>query len=161
MRRIIIMIGLISCLKVSFAQNRVAGLYRDNFASYGMFGKTLQLNCDSSAVLIFAGDLMRDSSFAYWKVDKNLLILTFDSTKRNKQRYKGASRFIIKHHRLYNVPFTREIYNNLKKTADSLHIKEFSSYQAYLKILNCSPKNFYGKMGTQYLEMKQRYDCKE
>ena len=70
----------------SYAQSNIAGEYRTNFPSYGMFGKNLKLNCDSTAILNFAGDLMNDNSNAKWTLKNGVLILQFDTLNSPKQR---------------------------------------------------------------------------
>lgn len=110
------------------AQKNMAGEYETNFPSYGMFSKTLRLNCDGTAVLNFRGDLMNDNSNGSWIVKNDTLILNFDAAASStKQRFTGIMRFQIVRKRLYRVTeVTRDEYNALrdKMLKDSVRAKK-------------------------------------
>jgi len=145
-------------------QNKLSGVYQTNFATYGMFGRTLTLNCDSSAVINFRGDLLNDNSFGNWTTDRKILTLTFDSTLHPQQRYKGQFNYKIKRNRLYLVNFTRNQYQELKEKIEE-HSKEnatdlkLPSYRNFKKKFGRTMKNHSGKTGTQYLKKIKSTDC--
>ena len=148
----------------ALGQKKLSGIYQTNFPTYGMFGKTLTLNCDSSVVLNFRGDLMNDNSFGNWSTDRKVLTLTFDSTLHPTQRYKGQMRYKIKSNRLYLVTFTKKQFQELKEkiekhSKDSAIDFKLSSYRKFKKKYGRTMKNNYGKTGVQYLKKIKLMDC--
>ena len=148
----------------AFGQKKIVGEYQTNFPTYGMFDKTLKLNCDSIAVLNFRGDLMNDNSFGRWKIENKILTVIFDTTKSINSRYKYTLNFKIKGNRLYLVGWTKELYQTYKTMIDQHNkdtgenvqmpkFKKFDSQQSQ------TPKNFYGKTGTQFFKKTKPYGC--
>ena len=149
-------ITLVSCSK-----KIVAGKYRTNFNSYGMFSETLTLECNGNAVLNFQGDMQNNNSFGTWKTEKDTLIIFFDSIKNQHNKFKGELKFVIKRNKLENMPFPKSVYNkiveNAKKTEnDTLKIP---SYRKLNRMTNQGLKNFYGKTGKQYFKKIEIINC--
>jgi hypothetical protein len=152
----LLFITLISCSK-----KIVAGKYRTNFNSYGMFSKTLTLECNGNAVLNFQGDMQNNNSFGIWKTEKDTLIIFFDSIKNQHNKFKGELKFVIKRNKLENMPFPKSKYYKLveyaKKTEnDTLKIP---SYRKINKLTNQGLKNFQGKTGKQYFKKIEIINC--
>ncbi len=164
MRRSILLVSLLFCSILGLTQEKIAGTFQTNFPTYGMFGETLTLNCDHSAVLNFRGDLMNDNSVGIWGKKNNLLTLTFDSTLYPKQRYKGQLSFEIKNQKLYIVHFTKEYYDELKAKAEKYSKEQneeikLPSYSEFKKQYSKTPKNYYGKSGIQYFKKIESFKC--
>ena len=146
-------------LQPLYGQKNYSGEYRTNFPTYGMFGQTLKLNCDSTVILNFQGDLMNDNSYGHWTVQNKILTIFFDTTKQNA-RYKDTLNFQIIGKRLYKIGLTKEMYLEFKSLLDK-HNKEtdknlqIPNYNA----LNQTPKNFYGKTAVQYFKKSNSYLC--
>ena len=84
----------------SFSEKIIYGKYQTNFNSYGMYGKTLTLDCGGNAVMNFSGDLQNNNSFGTWKTEKDTLIIFFDSIKNPANKYKSEIKFLIKRNKL-------------------------------------------------------------
>ena len=147
----------------AFGQKNFCGEYVTNFPVYGMFGQTLKLNCDSTAVFNFRGDLLNDNSFGRWTIQDKILTIIFDTSKPNA-RYKDTISFKIKGQRLYRIGITKKMYDKYKviveqhnkETGDSLQMPSFKKIDNQL---NQTPKNFYGKTGKQYFKKSKSYSC--
>jgi hypothetical protein len=153
---------LVFILFISCSKKIVAGKYRTNFNSYGMFSKTLTLECNGNAVLNFQGDMQNNNSFGTWKTENDTLIIFFDSIKNQPNKFKGELKFVIKRNKLENMPFPKSKYNelveNLKQTGnDTLKIP---SYRKLNRITNQGLKNFYGKSSKQYFKKIEYIECK-
>jgi hypothetical protein len=163
MTRLALTIFATTLLTTVFGQKNYCGEYVTNFPTYGMFGKTLKLNCDSTAILNFRGDLMNDNSYGYWTIQNKILIIIFDTTKPNA-RYKDTLNFKAKGKRLYLVGLTKETYDKYKAIIDQ-HNKDtgenvqIPSFKEFDRNLNQTPKNFYGKTGKQYFKKSKSYSC--
>jgi hypothetical protein len=147
-----------------FGQKNIAGIYSTNFPTYGMFGKTLTLNCDSSTIINFKGDLMNDTSKGVWTLRGKLLTVIFDSIAHPSQRYKAPLNFKIKKGRLYPIALNRTEYEKLKldaeKSAQENNEKlRLPSYTTFQKRSNKTPRNFNGRYGNQYFKMTERFTC--
>ena len=146
-----------------FGQKNYCGEYVTNFPTYGMFGQTLKLNCDSTAIFNFRGDLLNDNSFGRWTIQNKTLTIIFDTSKPNA-RYKDTLSFKIKRQRLYRIGITKKMYDKYKaiveqhnkETGDSLQMPSFKKFDNQL---NQTPKNFYGKTGKQYFKKSKSYSC--
>ena len=152
-----VFIPLISC-----SNKIVAGKYRTNFNSYGMFSKTLTLECDGNAVLNFQGDMQNNNSFGTWKTENDTLIIFFDSIKNQQNKFKGELKFVMKRNKLENMPFPKSKYNELVENAkqkgnDTLKIP---SYRKLNRMTNQGLKNFYGKTAKQYFKKIEYIECK-
>lgn len=142
-------------------QDEICGEYQTNFPTYGMFTEILILNCDSTVILNFRGDLMNDSSYGKWSVDRGQLTIQFDTLKKSRSRYTGTMELTINRHRLIPIKFTKANYLELKTeidkhnlaTGDSLKIPDFD-------MLNNTPKNFYGNEGKQFYKRIRRFNCR-
>jgi hypothetical protein len=147
----------------SCSTKKVAGKYQTNFAAYGMFQKILTINCDSTFVLNFNGDLMNDNSYGKWNIKNDSLILNFDSINYPKSRYSGISYYSIKRNKLTSYfPFTKEKYNELKMLIEKAGITDslnLGSYRKFKKNHEKTSKNFYGKMGKQYFKKIEKFEC--
>ncbi len=150
-------ITLISCSK-----KVIIGKYRTNFNSYGMFSKTLTLNCNGNAILNFQGDMQNNNSLGIWKTEKDTLIIFFDSLKNQTNKFKGEMKFVIKRNKLEYMPFPKSRYYELVEYAkrtknDTLKIP---SYRKLNKLTNQVLKNFQGKTGKQYFKKIEYIECK-
>jgi hypothetical protein len=152
----LLFITLISCSK-----KVVIGKYRTNFNSYGMFSKTLTLNCNGNAILNFQGDMQNNNSLGIWKTEKDTLIIFFDSLKNQTNKFKGEMKFVIKRNKLEYMPFPKSKYYELVEYAkrtknDTLKIP---SYRKLNKLTNQGLKNFQGKIGKQYFKKIEVINC--
>ena len=152
-----LLISLILIANFSFAQKRPAGKYQTNFPSYGMFSETLTLNCDSTAVIHFVGDLMNDYSYGKWKVIKDTVILTFDSSNK---RYKGTLHLGVRNNKLYKginkvqyAEFQSKVNEHNAVTGDSLQLPA-------IKDLNLTIKNSSGDRGVQFYKRIKKHRCR-
>ena len=163
MTRLTLIFCVTNLFTTVFGQKNYCGEYVTNFPSYGMFGQTLKLNCDSTAVFNFRGDLMNDNSYGRWTIMQNTLTIFFDTSKPNA-RYKDTIRFKIKGQRLYRIGITKKMYDKYKtiieqhnkETGDSLKMPSFKKFH---NSTNKTPKNHYGKTGKQYLKKSKSYSC--
>ena len=157
MTRLVLTIFATTFLTTVFGQKNYCGEYVTNFPAYGMFGEALKLNCDSSAILNFRGDLLKDNSYGRWTIQNNILTIFFDTSKPNA-RYKDTINFKIKCKRLYRIGLTKRLYDKYKAMVDQ-HNKEtgenlqMPSYQMFSQ----TPKKFYGKSGEQYFKKSKSY----
>jgi hypothetical protein len=159
---LIITLLFLSLTLISCSEKIINGKYRTNFNTYGMFSKTLTLECDGNAILNFQGDMQNNNSFGNWKTEKDTLILFFDSIKNEKNKFKGELKFVIKRNKLENMPFPKSEYDKLVELAkkpenDTLKIP---SYRKINKLTNQSMKNFQGKNGKQYFKKVEEIECK-
>ena len=158
----IISIFFISLTLISCSEKIVSGKYQTNFNIYGMFSRTLTLECNGNAILNFRGDLQNNNSFGNWKTDKDTLVIFFDSVKNRNNKYQGELKFLIKRNKLENPPFPKkkyyELVESLKKTGnDTLKIL---SYRKLNKMMNQNMKNHYGKIRKQYFKKIEFIECK-
>jgi len=165
MTRLLLTLFLSMTIADLFGQKNLSGTYQTNFPTYGMFGQTLTLSCDSTAILTFRGDLLNDKSFGKWSANAETLILTFDSTLHPHQRYKGQFKYKIKGGRFYLITFTKEQYLELKEKVeqynkDSNANLQLPKYTEFTKKYGKTMKNHSGKMGVQYFARMKASDCK-
>jgi hypothetical protein len=128
-----------------------------------MFGQILTINCDSTVILNFAGDLMNDNSYGKWTTFNDTLIITFDTINHPNCRFKNRIDLLIQGHRLYNIPFTRKQYNDLiekikKSGNDTIKIP---SYRKFNRQLDKNMTDSKGTMKRQYFKIVDKFDCKE
>ncbi len=145
---------------VSCSTKVITGKYRTNFNTYGMFSKSLILDCDRNAIINFSGDIMQNNnSYGVWKKDKDTLVIFFDSLLNKNNRYKGEIKFLIKRSKLEYMPFPKSKYDEIIKyyKSNKMNLKEFPSY----KKLNQTPMNHYGKTGFQYYKKIENTDCEK
>ena len=64
------------------------------------FGRTLTLNCDSTAIATFQGDMMDEKVKGHWRLNGDTLVVTIDEPRGhwNKQNL-----FVVQKKRLINV----------------------------------------------------------
>jgi hypothetical protein len=62
LKRILSLMPLVLFGSRAFGQKNISGEYKTNISAYGILGKKLIINCDSTVVLNFRGDLMNDNS---------------------------------------------------------------------------------------------------
>ena len=78
---------LIFCLCTLFlfsnihGQRKLQGIYQSNFAINGFFIEMLTLNCDSTFILNFKGDLQNRNTYGKWHIINKKLFLINDSIK--------------------------------------------------------------------------------
>ncbi len=108
---------------------------------------------------------MNDNSFGKWKVRNDSLILNFDSINYPKSRYNGTSYYSIKRNKLTSYfPITKEKYNELVELiekegmTDSLKI---GNYRKFRRTSGKTLKNFQGKLGRQYFQRIEKFECKQ
>src|SRR4030095_3162725 len=129
MLRLLLTLSVSLLITVVLGQKSLSGTYRTNFPTYGMFGQTLTLSCDSTAILNFKGDLLNDTSFGKWASNAKILTLTFDSTLHPHQRYKGQLKYKIKRGRFYLMNFTKEQYQELKEKVEQYNKENNANLQ--------------------------------
>jgi hypothetical protein len=164
MAKLILILTLLLLTIIVSGQKPLNGIYRTNFPTYGMFGQTLTLKCDSSLVLNFIGDLMNDNSFGKWTRNKKILTLTFDSISYPNQRYKGQLTYRIKRNRFYLITFTKEQYQELKEkvekySKDNNTDLKLPGYKEFKKKYGRTMKNHSGKMRVQYMKRIKSTNC--
>ena len=162
MNRVLLTVCLCMLLLSCMTNKNITGEYTTNFATYGMFGKTLKLNCDSTAILNFAGDLMNDNSSGKWIIRDNILEVSLDTSF--KQRYSGLYKFRIRNKRLFDFHLTKRQYDSLKFKIDSLSKEEnqkvdIPSYAKLKRGYSGEMKNFSGKTGRQFYKKTKSYVC--
>ena len=137
-------------------------MYGTNFNTYGRFAKTLTLNCDSSAVMNFQGDMMNDNSFGYWRSSNDTLFVSFDTITYPDARFTDELTFLVKGKKLERFStLPQEQYDELViMAADSVKLP---SYEKLNKQLNNSktPTNFKGNSKRQYFKLTEQFDCEE
>lgn len=150
-------------LFISCKPIKITGKYQTNFGTYGMFGKTLTISCDSTFVLNFRGDLMNDNSLGKWKINGDTLILTYDTINYPKSRYKGVDKYLVKPNKLTNYfPISKDKYKELvaliekEGMTDSLKI---GSYSKFKRTAGKTFANFQGKMKRQYFMRVETAQC--
>ncbi|MES2864854.1 MAG: hypothetical protein V4666_12090 [Bacteroidota bacterium] len=153
----IILVITIFVSGISCSTKVITGKYRTNFNTYGMFSKSLTLDCNGIATMNFQGDMQNNNSYGTWKKDKDTLVIFFDSLLNKNNRYKGEIKFLIKRNRLENMPYPKSLYREFVKDykTNKMDLKEFPSY----KKLNQTPKDWKGKMGNQYFKKIEKTDC--
>ncbi len=155
-RHLLLIAVILVYITSSCTKNVITGKYRTNFPTYGMFGNTLILHPDSSALLKFAGDMMNDTSFGNWTRRKNILTITFDTINHPHSRYKGSLTLFIKRNKLYNRPFkttfTKSKYNELiEKIRESGNDTiKLMNYRKFKKMYDKTPSDFNGNMKRQF-----------
>jgi hypothetical protein len=145
---------------VSCSKKIIAGKYRTNFNTYGMFSKTLILECNGNAILNFQGDMQNNNSIGIWKTEKDTLKIYFDSLKNVKNKFKGELKLLIKKRKLENMPFPKSKYNEMVRLSKEIDTLKMPSYRKVNRIVNKTPKNFLGKNSKQYFEKIEDLDCK-
>lgn len=150
----------IFALSISCSKTIIPGRYCTNFATYGMFGKTLKLNRDSTVIINFAGDLMNDNSYGNWKINNDTLLITFDTIKYPNSRYKKDLAYKIKGNRLYNIAFTNEQYQDflLKAKNEGYDIKGMPNASRFNRIADKNMTNHKGTMRRQFFKRKEIYN---
>ncbi len=140
----------------------LSGIYVTNFPSYGRFSKTLTLNCDSTAVMKFQGDMMNDNSFGTWSINNKELILEFDSIQYPGSRYKGDFVLLLDGRKLLIPIISREQFERLVDTVKASNLDgkiKIKTYERFVRKFSKAPKNFRGKMRKQYFKRTEDLDC--
>ena len=148
---------------ISCSNKVVTGKYRTNFNSYGMFSKTLTLDCNGNAILNFQGDMQNNNSFGIWKIEKDTLIIFFDSIKNQNNKFRGELKFVVKRNKLENMPFPKSKYKEIveyTKSTENDTLNNIPSYRKLNKLTSQGLKNFQGKTGKQYFKKIQYIECK-
>lgn len=163
MEKILKVLFLILIINFSFSCSKktFTGTYQTNFRTYGVFNKTLIVNCDGNASLNFQGDMQNNTSFGNWIIKKDTLIIYFDPIVNKENRYKGEYKFILKKNRLENMPIPKDKYEEfIKKIKESGNDTiKIPSYRKFNKSMNLSLKNFNGKTGHQYFKKIKNLNC--
>lgn len=154
--KIILILSII--LSIAGCSNKlIPGTYTTNFNTYGRFSKTLTLNCDSSVIMNFQGDMMNDNSYGNWRTSNDTLFISFDTTNYPDGRYKNDLTFIFKGQKLFSIPFSPEQYDELMAlAADSI---EIPNYRSLAKQLDKTPTNFKGNSKRQYFRKAKSFEC--
>lgn len=127
----------------------VLGTYRIKFASYGMFGTTIELKADSTFVKNFSGDMMNDNSYEKWSVLKDTLMLSFDTLNYHFSRYRKREKYLIRKRKL--IQTDNYLIAELKKRGvwDTLprkfkrNIRDGSSHTTMIDFKGTMRKNYY------------------
>lgn len=128
-----------------------------------MFNKTLTLNCDSTVILNFAGDLINDNSYGKWITNGETLIIAFDTINHPNSRYRNNLEFNIKGRKLYNISLKKEEYDELIKEIkesgnDTIKIP---TYRKFIRQAGRSMTNFNGDMKGQYFKLLETFECEQ
>lgn len=69
------------------------------------FGRTLTLNCDSTVVATFQGDMMNEKETGHWSIEGDTLKVTIDSVDRERPfgHWNKVNLFLIKNNKLINI----------------------------------------------------------
>lgn len=69
------------------------------------FGRTLTLNCDSTVIATFQGDMMNEKEKGHWYVNGDTLIVIIDSVGRGRPfgHWNKINLFLIKNRKLINI----------------------------------------------------------
>lgn len=147
---------------LSCSHTLTPGTYRTNVSTYGMFGKKLTLNCDSTVVLNFSGDLLNDNSYGNWFANSDTLKIKFDTINYPNSRYKEDLEFIIKRKKLYYLLYNEEKYNELidKISESGIDTLKIPSYRKFNRVMSKTMTNDKGNMKRQYFKLSEAYDCK-
>jgi hypothetical protein len=150
-------------ITISFSQNNIIGKYRTNFATYGMFGKTLTLKCDSSMIMNFTGDLLNDDSYGIWKRNVDTLRLIFDTINYPNSRYRNEMLFLIDEDKLYTIAISKSKYLELvRKIKESgSDTTKILSYEEFTQHADYNMSNYSGTLKRQYFIKFEQVDCKE
>jgi hypothetical protein len=149
----------------AFGQKNISGEYKTNVSAYGMFEKILVLNCDSTAVLNFRGDLMNDNSYGRWRINKKILTLIFDTVQSVNSRYKGLLCFAVRNKNLYELGMTKKLYNELKNRINQENSKKderivLPSFRKLNRQQNQILVNYKGAIKRQFFRITKSYKCK-
>jgi len=125
------------------------GLYRIKYASYGMFGTSIELKADSTFTKNFRGDMMNDYSYGRWQVSRDTLMLTFDTITYPASRYRKQEKYMIKGKKLVQAD---ELVKILKQNGfwDTLSPRDKRRLR---KIQNQTMIDFKGTMRTNYYRL--------
>jgi len=116
-----------------------------------MFSSSIELKPDSTFVKNFKGDMMNDSSFGKWSVNKDTLILNFDTINFPRGRYTKPENYLIKNKKL--LPNENLIaFLKSKGFWDTLP-KKYKKMATHIN--QKSPKDFKGKMRNQYYKFEK------
>lgn len=140
---------------ISCSTKVITGKYRTNFNTYGMFSKTLTLDCEGNAIMNFSGDLQNNNSYGVWKMNKDTLILYFDTIVNEKNKFKGEIKFLVKRNKLSRIVKNDTLIRNIIKICKENNI----NYKKVLKSMNKTPKDWKGKMRNQYFKKIENTDC--
>jgi hypothetical protein len=160
MQKELFILCLVLVSNSGYSQKDLSGQYQTNFPTYGMFGETLDLKCDSTFILNFRGDLQNNNTYGKWTMNKKHLILTVDTCLTKTKRYSGLITFNIVGNKLYRERLTKKNYLELqkkviehnKKTGDTLSLPTFGSLQM-------TPMDHYGKEGRQFYQKLKSFKC--
>lgn len=159
LRIMILLIGL--SITLSWSRYIIPGKYQTNFATYGMFGKTLTINCDSTVIMNFAGNLMNDKSYGKWTIDNDTLLIAFDTINYSTSRYKNDLNFRVKGKRLYNIPYTRagyiELFEKIRQSGNDTI--DLQNYRKFNRNLDKNISNYKGTMKRHYFKRVEKFDC--
>ena len=107
------MIQLILLFGLLFGQTRpsdtdIPGTYVrriDRHSDVRQFGRTLTLNCDSTVIATFQGDMMNEKETGHWSVNGDTLKVTIDSVGRERPfgHWNKVNLFLIKNRKLINI----------------------------------------------------------
>jgi hypothetical protein len=145
---------------ISCSKHIITGEYRTNFATYGMFGKTLTLNCDSSVIMNYAGDLINDNSYGNWEINEDTLILRFDTINYPNSRFRNDLFFVIKGNKLNNIPITKSRYSKLvRNIRESGSVNKVLSYERFVRNADINMVDNKGTMKRQYFVKIEELSC--
>ena len=146
-------------IMVSCSPKLQQGLYVNNFNTYGMFSNSLELNCDSSFVKRFQGDMMDDKSYGSWCVSGDTLILQYDTINHPGSRYFVRETYTIKKGKLVES-VSQHSLEKLLAILDTMP-ENFRKQMKRQLQRGSTPKDFRGNMGRQYLKLEKKIKCRQ
>lgn len=96
--RLLVLVLVFGCS--SGGKGLTVGKYRMKYASYGMFGTTIELKADNTFMKNFRGDMMNDNSYGKWSVLKDTLVLSFDTLIYPNSRYRKQEKYLVRARKL-------------------------------------------------------------
>ena len=100
--------------------NEIPGTYVrriQNNSDVRQFGRTLTLNCDSTVIATFQGDMMNEKLKGHWRLNGDTLVVTIDEPLGH---WNKENLFVVQKKRLINVVTEingKKIKNQLLKEA--------------------------------------------
>ena len=159
-----VLLTLVVCaISISCSNKIVPGIYGTNYASYGMVGKTLTLNCDSSMILRFSGDFVNDYYYGKWTTSKDTLFFVFDTI--NNPNNIGHQNLLVRGKKLKDIPipFNKKIYQELIEAIRSVHedTLQLPSYRELKRNRGKILVDFKGTMKRQHFVRYEKFSCEE
>lgn len=160
MKFLIAVLHILVLFSPAFGQGKIEGIYRSNFATNGFLIETLSLNCDSSFVLNFKGDLINRSTYGKWYVNNKRLILVNDSIQSfsfglTTKKLHDTNTKYIKAKILLQM--SKADFEKIEKTRDEVYKETGNKIE--LPKYNYASTNRYGAQKKYCLKRTKKIDC--